>query len=46
MVFEKEFVQRSIIPDFILVPSLGGKVMMWQDLSILGEMAQRKVEEE
>lgn len=31
----KEFVQRSIIPDFILVPSLGGKVMMWQDLSIL-----------
>jgi hypothetical protein len=31
----KELVQRSIIPDFIMVPSLGGKVMMWQDLSIL-----------
>ncbi|MCE9501341.1 MAG: Crp/Fnr family transcriptional regulator, partial [Leptospira sp.] len=31
----KEFIQRSIIPDFITVPSIGGKVMMWQDLSIL-----------
>ncbi|HMY68469.1 MAG TPA: Crp/Fnr family transcriptional regulator, partial [Leptospiraceae bacterium] len=31
----KEFVQRSIIPDFILVPSIGSKIMMWQDLSVL-----------
>jgi hypothetical protein len=31
----KELVQRSIIPDFIVLPSLGGKVMMWQDLSVL-----------
>lgn len=30
-----ELVQRSIIPDFILVPSIGTKVMMWQDLSVL-----------
>ncbi|MCX7997433.1 MAG: hypothetical protein N3A69_00590 [Leptospiraceae bacterium] len=26
--------QRSIIPDFIVVPSIGTKVMMWQDLSV------------
>jgi hypothetical protein len=31
----KELVQRSITPDFIIVPSLGTKIMMWQDLSIL-----------
>jgi len=31
----KEFVQRSIIPDFIIVPSIGSKIMMWQDLSVL-----------
>ncbi|NUM42448.1 MAG: cyclic nucleotide-binding domain-containing protein, partial [Leptospiraceae bacterium] len=31
----KEFVQRSITPDFVIVPSIGSKVMMWQDLSIL-----------
>ncbi|MCB1179480.1 MAG: cyclic nucleotide-binding domain-containing protein [Leptospiraceae bacterium] len=31
----KELVQRSITPDFIVVPSLGSKIMMWQDLSIL-----------
>ncbi|MDX1960890.1 MAG: cyclic nucleotide-binding domain-containing protein [Leptospiraceae bacterium] len=31
----KEFVQRSIIPDFIFVPSIGSKIMMWQDLSVL-----------
>ncbi|MCB1192669.1 MAG: cyclic nucleotide-binding domain-containing protein [Leptospiraceae bacterium] len=30
----KEFVQKQIIPDFILVPSIGGKIMMWQDLSV------------
>ncbi|TGK17166.1 Crp/Fnr family transcriptional regulator [Leptospira fluminis] len=30
----KEFVQRSIIPDFIIVPSIGSKVMMWQELSV------------
>ncbi|TGM10933.1 Crp/Fnr family transcriptional regulator, partial [Leptospira selangorensis] len=31
---KNEFIQRSIIPDFILVPSIGPKIMMWQDLSI------------
>ncbi|MDF3818903.1 cyclic nucleotide-binding domain-containing protein [Leptospira sp. 96542] len=31
---KSEFIQRSIIPDFILVPSIGPKIMMWQDLSI------------
>lgn len=30
-----ELVQRSVIPDFIVVPSIGSKVMMWQDLSVL-----------
>lgn len=28
----KELVQRSIVPDFIVVPSLGSKIMMWQFL--------------
>ena len=31
----KEFIQKSVIPDFIIVPSIGSKIMMWQDLSIL-----------
>lgn len=31
---KNEFIQRSVIPDFILVPSIGPKIMMWQDLSI------------
>ncbi|PJZ57983.1 cyclic nucleotide-binding domain-containing protein [Leptospira barantonii] len=30
----KEFIQKAVIPDFILVPSIGTKVMMWQDLSV------------
>lgn len=30
----KEFVQKRVIPDFIIVPSIGGKIMMWQDVSI------------
>lgn len=30
----KEFIHKNIIPDFILVPSIGSKVMMWQDLSV------------
>ncbi len=29
----KEFVQQQVIPYFILVPSIGSKVMMWQDIS-------------
>lgn len=29
----KEFVQRQVIPYFILVPSIGTKIMMWQDVS-------------
>lgn len=29
----KEFVQMQVIPNFIIVPSIGNKVMMWQDLS-------------
>ncbi|MBI3395705.1 MAG: Crp/Fnr family transcriptional regulator, partial [Spirochaetia bacterium] len=29
----KEFVQQQVIPYFILVPSIGTKVMMWQDLA-------------
>ncbi|GBF50711.1 cAMP-binding protein [Leptospira ryugenii] len=31
---KNEFVQRSVIPDFVIVPSIGPKIMMWQDLSI------------
>jgi hypothetical protein len=31
----KELVQKSVVPDFIIVPSLGTKIMMWQDLSLL-----------
>ncbi|PJZ69198.1 cAMP-binding protein [Leptospira perolatii] len=30
----KEFVQKSVIPDFIIVPSIGSKIMMWQELSV------------
>nr|WP_100764621.1 cyclic nucleotide-binding domain-containing protein [Leptospira ellisii]PJZ94287.1 cAMP-binding protein [Leptospira ellisii] len=30
----KEFIQKCVIPDFIIVPSIGTKVMMWQDLSV------------
>ncbi len=29
----KEFVQNQVIPNFIIVPSIGTKVMMWQDVS-------------
>ncbi len=29
----KEFIQTQVIPNFILVPSIGTKIMMWQDLS-------------
>ena len=29
-----EFVNVSVAPDFIVVPSIGGRVMMWQDLSV------------
>ena len=29
----KEFVQHQVIPNFILVPSIGTKIMMWQDVS-------------
>lgn len=29
-----EFIQKSILPDLIIVPSIGSKIMMWQDLSI------------
>lgn len=29
----KEFVQMQVIPYFIIVPSIGTKVMMWQDLA-------------
>ena len=29
----KEFVQAQVIPNFIVVPSIGTKVMMWQDVS-------------
>jgi hypothetical protein len=31
----KELVQKSVVPDFIIVPSIGTKIMMWQDLSVL-----------
>jgi hypothetical protein len=30
----KELIQTSVIPDFISIPSIGGKAMMWQDLGI------------
>ena len=29
----KEFIQLQVIPYFIIVPSIGTKVMMWQDLA-------------
>ncbi|MBX7057319.1 MAG: cyclic nucleotide-binding domain-containing protein [Leptospirales bacterium] len=29
----KEFIQTQVIPNFIIVPSIGTKVMMWQDVS-------------
>jgi len=29
-----EFIQKSVIPDMIVIPSIGPKVMMWQDLSV------------
>lgn len=29
----KEFIQEQVIPNFIIVPSIGTKVMMWQELS-------------
>lgn len=29
----KEFIQQQVIPNFILVPSIGTKIMMWQDIS-------------
>jgi CRP-like cAMP-binding protein len=29
----KEFVQERVIPNFIVMPSIGTRVMMWQDLS-------------
>ncbi len=29
----KEFVMQQVIPYFILVPSIGSKIMMWQDLA-------------
>ena len=29
----KEFVQQKVIPNFIIVPSIGTKVFMWQELS-------------
>ncbi|WCL51384.1 cyclic nucleotide-binding domain-containing protein [Leptospira sp. GIMC2001] len=29
-----EFIQKSVIPDLIVIPSIGPKIMMWQDLSI------------
>jgi len=28
----KEFILRQVIPNFIIVPSSGSKIMMWQDL--------------
>ncbi len=31
---KSEFINRSVSPDFVIVPSIGNKVMMWQDLSI------------
>ncbi len=30
---EKEFVQMSILPLFVIVPSVGTKIMMWQEIS-------------
>ncbi len=29
----KEFIQQQVIPYFIIVPSIGTKLMMWQDIS-------------
>ncbi|MCB1138668.1 MAG: Crp/Fnr family transcriptional regulator, partial [Leptospiraceae bacterium] len=30
----KEFVQTRVIPNFIIVPSIGTKIMMWQELAL------------
>jgi hypothetical protein len=30
----KELIQTSVVPDFISIPSIGGKAMMWQDLGL------------
>ncbi|PJZ65680.1 Crp/Fnr family transcriptional regulator [Leptospira wolffii] len=34
MGINKEFIQKAVIPDFVIVPSIGSKIMMWQELSI------------
>lgn len=39
----KEFVQRQVIPNFIIVPSIGTKVMMWQDVSGRNKSSQGRI---
>ncbi|EQA47084.1 cyclic nucleotide-binding domain protein [Leptospira broomii serovar Hurstbridge str. 5399] len=34
MGINKEFVQKAVVPDFVIVPSIGSKIMMWQELSV------------
>jgi hypothetical protein len=34
MGIRSEFIQKSVMPDMIVIPSIGPKIMMWQDLSI------------
>lgn len=39
----KEFVQKQVIPNFIVVPSIGTKVMMWQDVSTRNKSSQGRL---
>ncbi|MCR9144808.1 MAG: cyclic nucleotide-binding domain-containing protein [bacterium] len=39
----KEFVQNQVIPNFIIVPSIGTKVMMWQDVSTRNKSSQGRL---
>lgn len=38
----KEMVQRAVIPDFLFVPSIGGRIMAWQPFSILKGMGSKE----
>lgn len=39
----KEFIQQEVIPNFILVPSIGTKVMMWQEVAGRSKSSQGRI---
>ncbi len=39
----KEFVQMRVIPNFIIIPSIGTKVMMWQDTSTRSKSSRGRI---